>query len=139
MSKNRTSRANVFLIELVVAIAVFALASSILLQVFVQADALSREAARLSGAILAAENAAEQLRAQPAEEEADFSFWYDLDWQPSGEEEGAYRVLCRPVKRETLAGALMEYSVTVLERDGGEVIYSLSTSVYFRAEEGGQP
>lgn len=59
--KKSTRRSSVFLLELMIAILFFSVASAVCTQVFVKAQDLSREARTLSQAVTACSNAAEIL------------------------------------------------------------------------------
>lgn len=62
MKKYTSHKSSLFLIELIIAIAFFALAGGICLQLFVKSHLLSREASQLSDAVNLASSAAEIFR-----------------------------------------------------------------------------
>lgn len=62
MKKYNTHKSSLFLIELIIAIAFFALASGVCLRLFVKSHLLSREATQLSDAVNLASSAAEIFR-----------------------------------------------------------------------------
>ena len=98
------SASSLFLIELIVAIGFFAVASAVCLQLFVRARLVSIESADLSRATLAAQSAAEAYRGCDGdikalaillgEEEQDGSLLlrYDAEWRPSAQQGAAYQL-----------------------------------------------
>lgn len=61
MNQNAAKRSSLFLLELIVAILFFALASAVCVQVYVSARVKSREASALTHAVLVCQNGAEVL------------------------------------------------------------------------------
>lgn len=120
-----------FLVEMTAVILFFALAATAVITLFVGADKRAKEAAALSGAVLAASSAAELVRTS-ASPEADFSArygatqaeggyeaWLDPSFLPGGLQEYILRLECGR------AGGMCEMTVSVMEKDGEE-LYSLS-------------
>ena len=58
----KRSAAGVFLLELIIAVLILALSSTVIMELFVKAHRKSEQASALSGAILTAQTAAEHLR-----------------------------------------------------------------------------
>ncbi len=98
------SSSSLFLVELIVAIGFFAVASAVCLQLFVRARLLSIEGSELSHATLAAQSAAEAFRTTDGSLDSVFglleaelrqdtvTIWYDSDWRPAAEQRAAYRL-----------------------------------------------
>lgn len=142
MSKSGISRINVFLIELIVMILVFAIASGILLRVFVRADQLSKGAADLSAAVIAAESVMERQLAENFSElsaSVDLN-WYDRDWQPvSSEDTASFGVTAEQFFEPGEAGTLVRFQVRAFDAENNDEIYLLKTSQYYGGlwKEGG--
>jgi len=98
------SASSLFLIELIIAIGFFAVASAVCLQLFVRARLVSIQSADLSRATLAAQSAAEAFRGCGGslekasallggqEDDGALTVWYGPDWNPCGRENAAYRL-----------------------------------------------
>lgn len=121
------SASSLFLIELIIAIGFFAVASAVCLQLFVRARMVSIQSADLSRATLAAQSAAEAFRGCGGsleevsallggqEEGGALTVWYGPDWNPCGRENAAYRLTLtcgegRPVPAEILVSRLEDGS-----------------------------
>ena len=95
--KNRGSASGMFLIELLLALLIFAIASAICLQVFVTAHLLSAESNNINHAVVAAQNVAECFKAsngdlaqtanllQGSTETADnrLTQYFNSEWKPA--------------------------------------------------------
>ena len=121
------SASSLFLIELIIAIGFFAVASAVCLQLFVRARLVSIQSADLSRATLAAQSAAEAFRGCGGsleeasallggqEDDGALTVWYGPDWNPCGRENAAYRLTLtrwegRPVPAEILVSRLEDGS-----------------------------
>ena len=121
------SASSLFLIELIIAIGFFAVASAVCLQLFVRARLVSIQSADLSRATLAAQSAAEAFRGVGGslekasallggqEDDGALTVWYGPDWNPCGRENAAYRLTLtrgegRPVPAEILVSRLEDGS-----------------------------
>ncbi len=140
--KTQVRRANLFFIELVIALLFFSISAVIILRVFAAADNKQKTAKLTEGAILCGQSlaeaysvcadryeAAEMLFGQefPQENSLTLEITLDDDFKPS--ENGRVTLaLCETVKSETEAGklAVMEISFTA----GEQPLYSLSCSAY---------
>ena len=81
------NKAHLVLMEQLVMVLVFALAAAVCLRLFVGAETLANETVRQDEAVIAAQNAAELLKAGcSAEEAAKVSGVYDLQIQPLSSE-----------------------------------------------------
>lgn len=123
-----------FLVELMAVILFLALSSSVILSLFVKADARSKDAVKLSGAMSAAMTAAELVRTS-GDPVTDFIYEYGAMMDGSTYEcyldasfvKGGYDyLLCLDVLDKT--GGLYRMKVSV--REGNETIYSLDCASY---------
>ncbi len=124
-----------FLVEIMAVILFFALSATVIIALFVSADRRAKEAAELSGAILAAGSAAEIVRASDSPEEdfierygaapvdGGYEAWLDASFQPGSFEQYIIRLDCA---REN---GLSEMIVTIGQADG-EAIYTLGCASY---------
>lgn len=106
-------KASLLLMEQLVMILVFALAAALCLQVFVKAEEISVETARMDQAVVLAKNAAELLKATGG----------DAEKAESLSEEG-YQVKVRPRKSQQPGLALAEIAVFFEET----ALFSLETA-----------
>ena len=138
MKKRLQRRSNVFLLEIILAIFFFSLASAVCIRLFAQAHTQSVETAALNQAILAASGAAEALEAWDGTEESmeelyPQSVWedrtlhvyYDDSWDCCPDSESVYQM---DVVLSSEDG-LTRGDISVFET-GGAVIYTLTTEYY---------
>ena len=82
--KNKTP---LVIMEQTIMILVFALAAAVCMQVFVYSDKLTRLNQQRDNAVITAQNTAEMLKYSGGE--AEFSIYYDQNWQPVSEQKNA--------------------------------------------------
>jgi len=114
----RDHRSNTLLVEIVIVILFFALAQTVVLQVFARAQQINRNAVILNHALMRAEDAAETLAAGDDAEEALVSLGFAADREAYGltDEEG-YR-LAASINRLTQAeGVLTTVELTAYRDD----------------------
>lgn len=100
----RSSRSGLLVIELVIAVGVFALCAAICVGLFVQADCVSRDSAALGQAVTVSQNTAERYKTVQGDlerlaqdldgtctEHGALVLWFDSDWQPV-QAEGEYQM-----------------------------------------------
>lgn len=128
MSGSRTGT-NLFLLELLPAILVFAFAAAVCMQIFAFARNRANESRNLSSAVLAAESAAECWKAADGDLEetarmldgacgnGGVTVWYERDWMPCAQPQASFRL--------TLA-ADGERAARITVFAGGDVLYTLS-------------
>lgn len=140
------SKSSLFLIEMIVVILVFALASAVCASLFVQARLTSRRSSQLTLAVTRCQNAVEHLRAAGDDPDAMaqvlgaspvgdglFQVGYDADGQPVQPDQARYLLTIATVR--TPEDGLLHATVTMTETadPGGEpppAIYSLKTTQY---------
>ena len=99
-TQRSSSKSGLFLMELILAIVFFAMASAICIQLFAKSYVLSNASADLSMAVASAQSAAESFQAYPHNAKSltdlggiTIGYQYDADWQPVLDGvQGAYRV-----------------------------------------------
>lgn len=132
-------RSNIFLMEIILSILFFSIASAICIRLFAQAHMQSEHTAALNQAVLAASSAAEALETcGGAAEELSVSFpysqaegqtlhvYYDSAWKPCVSADTVWQM--DVILSDS--GGLLRGDITV-SGDGGEtVIYTLTTEYY---------
>ncbi|MCI8549255.1 MAG: hypothetical protein HFI68_01465 [Lachnospiraceae bacterium] len=141
----REHRSSLFLLELILVIFFFSLASAVCIQLFVKAHLTEKETKELNRAVPLAESGAEAFHSVSGnlEELVDlfpegrmsvdgnsFQIFYDADWQPS--EEGIYALsITRKPSEETEISketpTLIRATVGVIGKDG--LIYEVDAAV----------
>ena len=131
MKTGNLSRA--LLVELLIVVLFFMLASTVLLQIFAAANAQSVQAGRLTEALNAAQNLADRLYAAPDPEDA----LREMDFSQEGgvlrREDGEFLLEASLSREAREAGALLRAEVRVYS--DGELLIRLPCSRY----EEGQP
>ena len=106
MNKQPSRRSSLFLMELIIAILFFSLASTVCVRIFVKSHTLELESVQLNHAISAASSVAEIFRNQknpfeilemqyPDGVKSDnyYQFFYDEDWSLCNKDEAVYTVI----------------------------------------------
>ncbi len=88
--KNRNNGSRIFMTELMFSIFFFIIVSAICVQCFAGSFAKSKEAKEITQAVNLASNAAEAYLTNDNYE--GFTDYYDSNWNPSSDENGAYKV-----------------------------------------------
>ena len=123
------SHGNALLLELMIAIAFFMLAASVLLRVYGAANALSLRAARVTRALDAAEDAADAVIAADAPEEALTRMGYSPAENRFTREEAGFRLFVSWEEEVRPAGILLS-GIIKAETDNGEELLSLPFARY---------
>ena len=109
-SISRASGANLFLMEVLVAILIFAIAASICVRIFVYADSVSDTSTALNNAVIKAETCAECFKATSGNTKEIASIlqyscenntvfaYYDIDWLQTTKEKSAYTLVLTCIK-----------------------------------------
>jgi Tfp pilus assembly protein PilV len=80
----------IFLMELLIAVAVFAICAAVCVSIFVDSYLVSEAADDLNRAMIVAKNGAERLKAG---EDLNAPVFYDSGWKPCGESSAVYVLL----------------------------------------------
>ena len=139
--KNRVSSASgMFLIELLLAILIFSIASAICLQVFVTAHQISNESNNINRAVIVAQNGAECFKAAGGDlsETARLlggnvagggsviELYYDASWKPAEPHDFEYILEIKEITDR--GGGLTDSAAVVSDADGNQ-IFSIPVSV----------
>lgn len=135
MRKHIPKRSSLFLLELIIAILFFSLASAVCIQLFANAHVKSRETADLNMALAKAQSAAEGIRSSEDSESAlsllfpdgkwadkRMDVYYDEDWNACKKELAFYHmsVVIR------LDGQMEQSEICLVTLDSDTVIYELT-------------
>lgn len=123
MGRTPAKRSSLFLLELMIAILFFSLASAVCVQIFVKAHTISRETQELNTALEKVSGYTELFLADALTE--DMEVYYDADWQKCSKEEASYLIEIR-VEPD---GKLLHGTFTAKRLSGEqpEKIYSVET------------
>lgn len=139
---NRLPRSQLFMLELIAAVLIFALCMAVCAGLFIKAGSLSTDSRNLTGAVYAVETAAEAFAAEPSltalartlEGTVDggtVTVYYDKQWKSCGAADARFTLTAR----ETQEGSLkcLSLSMTTLS---GKAVYFADMGVY--AGDGGE-
>ena len=93
MERTPAKRSSLFLLELMIAILFFCLASAVCVQIFVKAHTTSRETQELNTALEKVSGYTELFLADALTE--DTEVFYDADWQECSKDEASYEIVIR--------------------------------------------
>ena len=141
MKNYRTHKSSLFLIELILAISFFSLASAVCLQLFVKSHLLSKEPSQLNTGVNLVTSAAESFRQSCGDMDAVTAFmpelkvsnseefytaYYDEDGLPCTKSDAAYILTLTPDYREDTALAVIKILLT----EDNNSIYELPVQVH---------
>lgn len=138
--RNRHSRTSLTLMELILAILFFAIASAVCIQLFAKAHVISRDTALRENAVSAVQSVSERIAADPAHidtqlatgdtpvstDPTGFHLYFNANWQPSTQNDGIYRMDIR----ETPADDLTRVTLEVKKLEDNSTLYTLDTDYH---------
>lgn len=125
--KNRPRSSSLFLMELIIAILFFSVASAVCVQFFVKSHLLSRDSKALSHAVNECAGIAESMNSENPPAVGQTKFYYDEAMVPCESEEAAYVLTVDVSEEDRMRHAYM--SVTTTD-DEQRLIYELNTRHY---------
>lgn len=130
--KNRPRSSSLFLMELMLAILFFSIASAVCVQIFVKSHLLSKESEALSHAVNACANLAETMSISPDSfEKGDTFFYYDDEFAACEKDDAAYTL--RLQVDQTASNITAHMTVT---DTSGKDIYSLDSAHHIARRTG---
>lgn len=130
--KTRPRSSSLFLMELILAILFFSIASAVCVQVFVKSHLLSREANALNHAVNLCTSAAETISASPAETtEGSTVTYYDEDFSVCDPDDRVYTLTVDAGRRDSFLDAHI-----VITDPSEKVIYELNTTNHIPRRHG---
>lgn len=139
MKKNISSRSHLFFLELIIVILLFALTSTLLLSVFIKADAIREKSKEQTHGMIAVQAVAERIKGGEELDITQFPLYYDADWkQIALEEEGTFVMEIDYQETETLSGTIQSISLEVSKTRVAkeEPIWQLAFKKYIPRYEG---
>ena len=147
MSYKRGNKSAAFLVEMIIVILFFAIASAITLKLFVSAHLQSRLSTETDRAVVLAQTAAEGMSSSgsiggalsylsaKAEEKNDSgcTVYFDENWQPSDKAEGSFEMSISASDEDTSSGKLVSWSILITKLEGNTEIYTLDGEKYIPA------
>lgn len=147
MKKESSRRSNLLLMEIILSILFFSIASTLCLQIFVRASLLGRETEELDEAVRCVSSAAEllshpdhtmdriaELYPDARIEEADADVWFGDDFRPCKEEEAFYQMEILSHSQDTHTTV---WSVTLYRMTEEEELYRLEGMTYQQYTQSG--
>lgn len=122
---DKQSTARLPLVESVIIIAIFAVVSVVIMQMYLSADRIQKKAVNISKATILAENMAEELKAGSGDRETRY---YDEKWRDIGANGGnsskaAFKMTCDTIEEiSERYGSLTVFRITVTDKNGEELI-----------------
>lgn len=130
--KNRPRSSSLFLMELMLAILFFSIASAVCVQIFVKSHLLSKESEALNHAVNACANLAETMSVSPDTfSEGDTFFYYDDTFSACEKNDAAY-ILCVQISKNDFD---MTAHMTVTDASGKD-IYTLDSTHHIARRTG---
>ena len=127
-------KTSLFLIEMLISIFVFSIASAVCIQLFVKSHLLSQESIDLQQATLQAQNLAESFYADPPTDIATKEvYYYNTDWQPvESKSESVYtaEIYSQPDLSINSDMSYATIKISKVTSSGNDEIYSLSLEKY---------
>jgi len=137
--QNVLSSSGMFLIELLIAILVFAVASAICVNIFVTAHFIAEDSSELNRAVITAQNGAETFKAAGGNleetaallntdirnEAASVDLFYNSNWEATGQNEAKYIMTIKRLSRQV---GCINGEVTIMVQNGDE-LFRLPVSV----------
>jgi len=119
--RNRRTGTGLFLTELLAAVLIFSLAAGVSMRIFAFARARADDSRDLSGAVLAAESAAEEWKAGGGTLP---TVYYDKSWQPCAAEKASFTLTMtegddHTARFEIAGGGRTVYALTARRTGGG--------------------
>ena len=136
------AKSGAFLLEFVIILLVFSLASAVCMRLFFTARSLAEGSDELDNAVAAATRVSETLKSADGSDAAidavfgtSRAIYLDENWQNCGESDGEYQITAELSASDGSAGRLLSGTVTVSEAEGGEEIYALDFARFYPARE----
>lgn len=159
MSKKISSRSGLFLLELIISILFFSLASAVCIQLFVKAHLLDKNNRELTHSVKLTENFAEVFTSVKGDvsmlssiypdadittdsiyEKQDFSMYYNAEWNSCHSTEASYHLTVSFASEECSAGVMYHANISMIDLtasdDTSMNIYSLPISIYISSQGG---
>lgn len=137
-NKKNISRANLFLIELIIIITFFIVSLTIIIRIFSKANSLSVDSSALNGAAITMQTNAEQYRLMSYKnlKEGTQNLYYDKNWQISKEENGYYVITVEISLENKNKSVLATFNQNAKFVSNNNHIFNLETKKFFKKDDG---
>lgn len=130
----KTSRASLFLMELIMSILFFSLAAAVCVQLFVQSHTLSKSSVELNHAVVECESITEYLlgtNGDPLRSENEIFTYYDSEFNKVSEDSQniVYVLSCEKIYNPATP-ELINYNISFINKIDNIIIYSISPTYY---------
>ena len=137
-NKKNISRANLFLIELIIIITFFIVSLTITMHIFSKANSLSVDSSALNGAAITMQTNAEQYKLMSYN---DFNagtqaLYYDKNWQSSKKENGYYVVTVEISLENKNNSVIATFNQNAKFVSNNKQIFNLETKKFFKKDIG---
>lgn len=148
MRHKANTRSSLFLMEMIVAILFFSLASAVCLRMFAKSHQLSTDAAVLNQAVNQTDNIAELIKydsehgsdtltaeypdADITADYADSVIYFDQNWKACTSKQATYKLI---IREQTVSATLKQYTLDMYgTSDSKDAIYELPLSIHIARE-----
>jgi type II secretory pathway pseudopilin PulG len=136
--KNK-SKVNIFLIELIIVILIFAISAAIIVNLFAAASKVNRESRDKSVSLIKIESIIEEYKSfeyaiegNDYLESLGFPKLYDKDWiETTDETQAVYSIVLLSSQKKYGSGSVFTINLTSFEKDNGKELINLKGSKYF--------
>lgn len=122
---DKQSTARLPLIESVIIIAIFAVVSVVIMQMYISADRLQKKAVNISKAVILAENTAEEIRSGKT---GVITVNYDSEWNVTDTKASFILKTAVDEDIDGPGGSMTVYSIVIVDSNGEELVH-LKTGV----------
>lgn len=141
MKKEISSKSNLFFLELIIVILLFALTSTLLLSVFVKANTIRQKSKNQTYGMIAAQSVAETIKAAKEIDRTQMTLYYDAEWHlVAAPEQGVFVIDVVSEEKSTGSGILLDIKLEVSKLDQSgkseENIWQMSFKKYIPGYEG---
>ena len=139
MEVKNKSKVNIFLIELIIVILIFAISAAIIVNLFAAASKVNRESHDKTVSLMKIESIIEEYKSFEYAiegnnylESLSFPKLYDKDWLETTDETNAvYSIVLISSQKKYGSGSVFTLDLTSIEKDNGKELIKLKGSKYF--------
>lgn len=137
-NKKNISRANLFLIELIIIITFFIVSLTIIMSIFSKANSLSVDSSALNGAVVTMQTNAEQYKLMTFNnlKTGTQALYYDKNWQSSKEENGYYMITVEISLEDKNNSVIATFNQNAKFMNNNKQIFNLETKKLLKKDIG---
>lgn len=135
-NKKNISRANLFLIELIIIVSFFIVSLTITMRIFSEANSLSFNSSALNGAAITMQSNAEHYRLMSYKDlNTDiFTLYYDKNWNSSEEKNGYYVITIEISLEYKDNSVIASFNQNAKVLSNNKHIYNLETKKFYKKD-----